>query len=56
MKVVYVDVLFVINLCMDFLALRVAGGVLHLPARRLPLFLASAATWAASMMKVVLVL
>ena len=42
MKVVYVDVLFVINLCMDFLALRVAGGVLHLPARRLPLFLASA--------------
>ena len=42
MKVVYVDVLFIINLCMDFLALRIAGGVLHLPARRCPLLLASA--------------
>lgn len=41
MKVVYVDVLFLINLCMDFLALRISGGVLHLPARRLPLLFAS---------------
>ncbi|MBQ2719865.1 MAG: sigma-E processing peptidase SpoIIGA, partial [Clostridia bacterium] len=42
MKVVYIDVLFLINFCMDFLTLWFCGSLLHLPRRRLPLFLASA--------------
>ena len=42
MKVVYVDVLFLINLCMDFLALYIAGGVLNLKRQRLPLLFSAA--------------
>ena len=42
MQVVYVDVLFFINFCMDLLALRCAGAILHLPAGRFRLSLASA--------------
>lgn len=42
MKVVYLDVLFLINFCMDYLALRTVGGLLHLPLRGLAVFLASA--------------
>lgn len=34
MPVVYIDVLFLINFSMDFLALRMAGAILHLPSRR----------------------
>lgn len=41
MKVVYVDVLFLINLCMDFLALYIAGGVLNLQRQRSSLIFAS---------------
>ncbi len=42
MKVVYIDVLFLINFCMDFLALWFCGSLLHLPRRRPPLLLAAA--------------
>lgn len=42
MQVIYIDVLFLINFSMDFLALRLAGALMHLPARKLPLLLASA--------------
>lgn len=42
MTVVYVDVLFLINFCMDFLALLLAGGFLHLEPRRIPLAVSSA--------------
>ena len=42
MPVVYVDVLFIINMCMDFLALRFAGALLHLPIRWRPLLFSSA--------------
>ncbi len=41
MPVVYVDVLFIINACMDFLALRLAGSLLHLPMRWRPLLFSS---------------
>ena len=41
MQVVYIDVLFLINFSMDFLALRLAGALMHLPARRGPLLLAA---------------
>ena len=41
MPVVYVDVLFLINFCMDLLALRTAGAILHLPAHRGVLLAAS---------------
>lgn len=41
MPVVYVDVLFLINFCMDFLALRSAGAILHIPAKRCLLLLAA---------------
>lgn len=34
MTVVYVDVLFLINFSMDFLALRLAGAILHIPAKQ----------------------
>ena len=42
MTVVYIDVLFFINLCMDFLALALAGAFMHLEARRVRLLFASA--------------
>lgn len=42
MKVVYVDVLFFINLCMDFLSLYIAGGVIHLTRNRTWLLIAGA--------------
>ncbi len=41
MQVVYIDVLFLINFSMDFLALRLAGALMHLPARRWPLLSAA---------------
>lgn len=41
MPVVYVDVLFLINFCMDLLALRTVGAILHLPAYRVGLLTAS---------------
>lgn len=41
MQVVYVDVLFLVNFCMDFLALWFSGGFLRLPRKRLPLLLSS---------------
>ncbi len=41
MQVVYIDILFLINFCMDFLALRLAGALMHLPARRGPLLFSS---------------
>ncbi len=41
MQVVYIDVLFLINFSMDFLALRLAGALMHLPARRGALLLAA---------------
>ncbi len=41
MPVVYVDVLFLINFCMDLLALRTVGAILHLPAGRGALLLSS---------------
>ena len=34
MTVVYIDVLFLINFCMDFLALILSGSVMHLEVRR----------------------
>ena len=42
MTVVYVDVLFLINLCMDFLALALAGAFMHLEAKRGPILFSSA--------------
>ena len=42
MTVVYVDVLFLINFCMDFLALCLAGAILHLPHRTVRLIIAAA--------------
>ena len=42
MQVVYVDVLFLVNFCMDFLSLWFAGGLLRLPRKRLLLALSSA--------------
>lgn len=42
MQVVYIDVLFLINFCMDFLALWFCGSLLHLPRRLRPLLLAAA--------------
>ena len=42
MTVVYVDVLFLINFCMDFLSLVIAGASLHLEIRHSYLSLASA--------------
>ena len=41
MQVVYVDVLFLINFCMDLLALRTVGLMLHLPSSRGALLLSS---------------
>ncbi len=41
MQVVYIDVLFLVNFCMDFLALWFSGGFLRLPRKKLPLVLAS---------------
>ncbi len=41
MQVVYIDVLFLVNFCMDFLALWFSGGFLRLPRKRLPLLLSS---------------
>lgn len=41
MQVVYIDVLFLINFSMDYLALRMAGGILHLPSGRFALIGAS---------------
>lgn len=41
MQVVYIDVLFLINFCMDFLALRMAGAVLHLSSGRFKIIAAS---------------
>lgn len=40
MQVIYADVLFLINFCMDLIALWFSGGVLHLPRRRGALILA----------------
>ena len=42
MTVVYIDVLFFINLCMDFLALVLAGSFMHLAADRARILCASA--------------
>ena len=42
MTVVYVDVLFLINFCMDFLALLLSGAILHLEAKRSYLLISSA--------------
>jgi stage II sporulation protein GA (sporulation sigma-E factor processing peptidase) len=42
-KVVYVDVLFAINLIVDYFLLRAAGAVLHRPAGRLRMLLGAAA-------------
>ena len=41
MQILYADILFLINLCMDFIALWCSGGILHLPRRRILVFLAS---------------
>lgn len=41
MTVVYADVLFLINFCMDFLALSLCGAILHLPLRQKRLLLAA---------------
>ena len=48
MTVVYADVLFLINFCMDFLALYLSGAMLHLPTRpgRLALGAAAGGTFA----------
>lgn len=42
MTVVYVDVLFLINFCMDFLALVLSGACMHLEVKRVYLAAASA--------------
>ena len=37
MQIVYIDILFIINFCMDFLSLYISGALLHLRQRQKPL-------------------